>query len=365
MALGLRCATSLLVAGLCASCSMFHDDLPECAVRPKAYTHIHFSYEYNALGEDEFLTSVGAVTLYIADSDGNMLQQIEHIVTPEEIEAGGTDLTLELPVGEYTLYAAGHASSATYEEYLLNPGARFRRTTFTPGSPASEFLLALDHVNGTVDHAGQQLEDTWVTLREVPLSITEPPMPAEGDPQPADIYIDALVELQRVTNHLHITIIKGDTATRAGIDPSDYEIWVESTHGIHEIDLEGQPSSNATNLTYTPHSIAPTTVGSHDALLADISTSRLLHDDANTSQNPRLYIRSHNSGETFSWDLTSLLAKGNDAYASQGWSNQEYLDRQGNYELSVQFNEQEDDWRYIEVSISILSWAKRIQNVAL
>ncbi|MDE7394414.1 MAG: FimB/Mfa2 family fimbrial subunit, partial [Muribaculaceae bacterium] len=93
------------------------------------------------------------------------------------------------------------------------------------------------------------------------------------------------------------------------------------------------------------------------------TTSRLFYD--NTTPDDMLYIRNLQSGKIFQFDLPQLLAKDIDRYTNRGWSEQEYLDREYDFNFKVVFNEEGDEWQYIDIFINMLSWSKRVQNVNL
>ena len=370
LALGTRSFAPAAVAAvaLLSSCSMFHDDLPECAVRPTTRATVNFIYDYNTSDADRFAESVGSVTLYVFDAQGQLVLRQEHTVDAHAINASGYSMPVDLPVGHYTLYASARENTAGYEASLLTEGAKFRRSGDEQGALQENILYTLDHTAGLVDHCGAPLEHFWLTREAVPFDMTEAPMPEEGAPQPDDVLLSVNVPLQRVTNNISLTVSRTLT-TRAAADaplsPADYDIKVVTINGASTMDLLGRPTTDASTLTYTPHMTAPgTTAKGRSCLTASISTSRIMHEE-DASRHTQLVITSRKSGETFTWDLPALLANGRHAYGSKGWGEQEYLDRETDYEIAVDFNETDDSWRYIEVSISVLSWAKRIQNVAL
>lgn len=361
-----RWAVPVAAAALLASsCSMIHKDLPECATRPATRASVNFIYDYNTLSQDLFNDNVGSVTLYVYDADNHLVSLSEF--TAGQFRADGFAVPLSLPYGTYSLYASARASEDGYEASLLTPGAKFRRSAANPGDAFDALRYTLDNTNGTVDHASLPLEHMWLTQQPVTLTLSEAEIPAEGAPQPADVIVSATVPLQRVTNNLHLSITRANSAEAnlPGLSDSDYEVWVQTVGGRHELDLLGRPTAAAQPLRYTPYAVS-TSSGKRAAasIEADIAMSRLiLEEDA--AKHTQLVVRSRLSGETFTWDLPELLARGREAYPSHEWSGQEYLDREYNYNLTVDFRESDEGWRYIEVSIPILNWAKRIQNVDL
>lgn len=354
----------LALAAILTSCSMMHDELPECATRPKTKATVNFVYDYNTDDTDHFSEQIGAVTLYVFDSDNHLVTHIEKTANSHSLAQPGFSIPLELPYGKYTLYASARENKDGYEASLLTEGAKFRRSALSNNTLYDNIIYTLDHNNGIVEHKNQLLEHFWLTRQPITLELTEAPMPAEGEPQPDDITVTATVALQRVTNNLHINILRGeDRTTRAAqsISTDDYDVWIETADGRDRYYLSGTPSQDALKLTYNAINTAvATTTDGEPCIAADFSTSRLFHK-GETEKHDRLYVKSHTSGEIFDFDLPEYLAKGKEAYAHKGWSEQEYLDRQYDYNFKVVFNEFDDGWRFIEISVSQLSWAKRIQ----
>ena len=62
-------------------------------------------------------------------------------------------------------------------------------------------------------------------------------------------------------------------------------------------------------------------------------------------------------------DLCNLLGQLRNYDETQRYSLQEFLDR--GYDFRLTFFLQGGEWQYAEVSIGILGWSKRIQNVSL
>lgn len=66
-------------------------------------------------------------------------------------------------------------------------------------------------------------------------------------------------------------------------------------------------------------------------------------------------------------DLCYYLSLARNAYEIQNYSPQEYLDREYDYRLDfgIEGSGPEETWKYVTISINVLSWAIRIQNEAL
>ena len=369
-------AAPLAVALMLGSCSLMHDDLPDCAVAPSVCAAVNFIYDYNTEEADQFKDNVGSVTLYVFDNNGNLVKFIEHTASANDLQADGYSMPLELPAGTYRLYASARQSADGYEASLAGQGAKFRRSDMPPGTRDGDITYTLDNAEGFVVNEGLPLEQFWLTHQSQMLELPIPETPAEGEPQPDDIVVTATIPLQRVSNNINMQITRGADVAPASIKSGnasskayqvakgDYEIWIDTRDGRHELDLYANPTAASKALTYHPYSIEEaTTDDGNSCLNAVITTSRLVHS-ADTSDRDMLYIRSKASGKVFSFDLTTYLGQGKDAYG-KGWSTQEYLDRAYDFNIAVEFNEDDTDWRYVEISVQMLNWAKRIQNVDL
>ena len=68
------------------------------------------------------------------------------------------------------------------------------------------------------------------------------------------------------------------------------------------------------------------------------------------------------SGRSF-WSVKGCAgrAPGRGAFEARHYSEQEFLDREYDYKLD--FFLQGNQWKYVQLSISILDWSKRIQRV--
>lgn len=95
----------------------------------------------------------------------------------------------------------------------------------------------------------------------------------------------------------------------------------------------------------------------------NLMCNRLIYD-SDPSRAAILRIRNRNSGKTVATvNLPYMLAEGRAAYELYGYSPQEYLDREFNYQLH--FFLKGDTWAYCDIVINVLSWSKRKQNTEL
>ena len=100
----------------------------------------------------------------------------------------------------------------------------------------------------------------------------------------------------------------------------------------------------------------------------DLSLSRLLLHPDDARRNARLIIRNRETGhEIVNIDLCYYLALARNAYEIHHYSQQEYLDREYDYRLDfgIEGTGSAETWKYMTISINVLSWALRIQNEEL
>lgn len=355
-----------------ASCSMMETDRSDCP----AGLYVTFVYNYNIQRADMFKDQAGGVTLYVFDeSDRLVLQRsVANEGDNAPLRTYGYAMnfrTDELPAGRYRLVAV--AQQKGYEATLLAPGAKFRRTAMPLGSKPQDLEIALDRQSLSRDAQAAvsdeaPLDTLWVgsTLNPAEHAETLGEQWVEVDdvrPTYATVY------LVRDTKNLNIVLRQLDNPTNLTTD--DYEVTVTAANGRIGHDNALLPD---VPLLYTPYAAwtaesegAPTEWttenGTYRTAHYDLSFSRLV-DHADRSQNAQLRIYNKKEGrDVLRMDLTELLAEGRTSQEIYRYSKQEFLDRESDYKLEIVLKGAE--WQYITLSISVLSWSKRIQNVHL
>lgn len=356
-----RAVAAILSTALLSGCSLFHDDLNPCAVKPDTYTSVKFSYDYNTQQKDLFAEQVGAVSLYVFDENGYYLFDIER--TNHGSEAGPAtpgfqiDFTTDqlVPGHSYTLYAVGHGNPGGYDATQATPGFE-RITDLASHHTAADFGLLLQRENGDVTNGGVLLDTLWATLTPCVLDIPVERIPEEGDPQEPDHIIQRTLPLMRVTNVLSVCFWQADFPT--SIDPNRFEVKVDFANGNGNIGLTGELNDDEA-LTFRPFRTRLETrsdeSGARACVVADFGLSRIMLGD-----NIVLTVRDNETGhETRVENLSKHLARGNEAFSAEGWSEQEYLDREYNYSLEFPFDGPVPKW--IQVNVQVLGWSKRYQ----
>ena len=235
---------------------------------------------------------------------------------------------------------------------------RFRLPVPNPGDPLSAFSVTLDNNAGLVDHAGIMLDTLWTTREMREIDVPQAEEPKEGDPQPDDIIVSATIPLMRVTNHICVSFYHEEFPMTT--DHGNYEVWVESKKGRDVFDIFGAYSANASKLRYNPYN--SWTAGDSKGHLCgyrEFGVPRIMLEDSR-SDRTMLCFRNKSTGNVTEIDLAYVLGQFNAAYAQHGWSVQEFLDREYDFDLQVVLDD--DSWKFINLSINILSWSKRIQN---
>ena len=356
------------LAFMATGCSLMHDDLDPCAVKPDTHTSVKFKYDYNTRGEDLFASQVGAVTLYIFDEEGRLVTTVERAnsVHGDALKSPEFQIDFESdviqPEQTYTFYAMAHEHPGGYDALLSDAGAAFRRTQMVPGEHGiGDLILSLERdANGLVNHEGKMLNHFWTTLEPFRLEVPEEKVPAEGDPQEEDHYLVATVPLMRVTNKVTVTFWQSDFPGL--IDPAHYDIWIEVPKGNGVLDITGKVLDDSA-MRYEPYNVETvrTDTGSGEAasIRADFGISRIM-----LGQEMTLVVRNKNTGNvTRIPELPEILAASNKGFADKNWSDQEYLDREYEYDIKFAFGDPIPKW--VDVNVAILSWTYRVQLVDL
>jgi hypothetical protein len=128
----------------------------------------------------------------------------------------------------------------------------------------------------------------------------------------------------------------------------------------------GQPLVYRPFAAWTTETLASDVVAERHAHY-DLSLARLVsHDDARS--NARLVITNREDGhEVVNIDLCYYLALARTYFELHNYGIQEYLDREYDYRLDFGFERKGDHevWKYMTISINVLSWVLRIQNEEL
>ncbi len=326
-----KASSAALVAALlvftCSSCddSFVYDNLDPC---PHGLT-LRFVYEYNMEYANKFPSEVDCLTLYVYDSAGNFVtnrQETSSVLADESYR-----MSLDLEPGDYHLVAyGGLACSAASFKVEAEP---------TQGTTLSSLETYLPTDGGISE---KELHNFY--FGELDINVTD------GTPT----YDEATVEMMKDTNHLLVTL--GYQDGRA-ISSDAYNFTVTDDNTRFDCHNNIVSVGTTTYLPWAKEQVHDPDGISGAALSADLSLSRLW-----TGNEPRLTISSTASGaEIINIPLNDyLLLVREEQYPSM--SDQEYLDRESEWELSFILNET-GEW--ISSYIIVNGWVVRINNPSL
>lgn len=332
-----------------ASCSWISDDLEPCPTG----LHLRFVYDYNMMRSDVFRDHVGEVTAYVFGSD-NKLVTMQTEDNPSALGTYGYEMKFDdLLPGEYRVVALAFQRKA--EERAEIPGAKFRYPELVKGDPLEKLEVKLDREQTAegyvVVHQSHSLDTLWMSYQEHFVEVTDQEITKET------------IGLMRDTKNLTVSLRQIDKP--AEVDYRDFDIRITDCNG--RFNYDNSLMSDA-QLTYTPYAEwntdftddAGTVI--QRAAHADLSYPRIMyHED--WQKNARLTIYNKRT-QTLVADinLPDFLSQGRSAQ-EYIYSPQEFLDREHTYKLD--FFLKGDTWDYVELRISVLSWAKRIENISL
>lgn len=345
----------LLAAGSLASCSMMHEDLDDCPIG----LYLSFRYDYNLQRANMFPDQVGAVTVYVFDANGNYVTTQEEVNTTAYAPLKSPDykMHMQLQPGKYKfLVLAGQKS---YADMMEGAGAKFVRSELRAGSTMQDLAVTLDHVadNGyyIVRNEGMPLDTLWHGMYLQELEVTD---------TRANY---ATISLVRDTKKINVTLRELEDPTTMDIANYDLRITDRNARILWNNDVD-----ETDQIIYTPHATwnttdrTPGTDVNGDPLdgvgrigHADFMTSRLIYH-ADPADDGLLVIRDKNADrEIVRVDLPDLLARLRTYEETRFYQPQEFLDR--GYDYQVDFFLTNGKLAYINVSIAVMGWSKRIQ----
>lgn len=384
---------------------------------------VQFVYDYNTQRADMFRDHVGEVSLYVFDKDGkfvlqrtandrrslsdrnNRFQMVFH--------AGNNpaDPKEDLQAGQsyYFVAVAGQKAGAIIDTNQplphysqLGDAARYRHSHIGAGSHVADLNLALDRVEAA-DAAGLHqvstaapLDTLWHTLGILPVSVQSTNTSAgwrddnlvkirENIFDFENIELNhpedtITISLMRDTKHLHVSLHELDATDAEGhttlgsVDIDDYDVFITDANGQMDANnklVQDQP------LIYRPY--AQRSVNQANAIIGapegavsnaahwDLMFNRIMFH-ANANDDARLTIVRKSDGEVVAnLSLPRVLADNRISHDYYGYTQQGYLDREYNYNLSfyLKNGQWESTQIWIAVDVNVLSWNVRAQDVRL
>lgn len=321
------------------SCDYIHDDIEPCPMG----LDLTFRYDYNLQRADMFADHVGSVTVYVFDETGHfLLKQTDNDI------AGHNMMHLDLEPGRYQYVV--EAFQTSYEN-TLDEGADFLRTEPEVGDSLTAITHTLEYEeNGWVTNAGLPLDTLWHGMNVTPVEVVQDQITCDT------------VSLVRNTKQISVALRELDEPE--SIDVANFDFRIIDHNGRLLWDNSVDETDELTYLPYATHNTTDRatnkrTTGIGRMAHADFMTSRILYHDR-AEDDAILSVTNRKTGvEVIRVNLADMLSRLRTAADIYRYSPQEFLDRGHDYQLT--FFLKGDTWEYVNVEISVLSWAKRIQ----
>lgn len=400
-----KTAAAALTALCLTSCAWMEEgeDLTGC---PTGEVVVQFVYDYNIQRADMFRDHVGEVSLYVFDEAGKLVTQ--RTVNDRQaisdrnnrfnikLRASSTPGSADLVAGRsYRFVAvAGQKAGAIVPTTGALPAvgsasqqALYRQTALTAGASASDLYVGLDRV-GSADAMGRYavssaapLDTMWHTLGVLPTGCDK--TDAKGWNSDGLVKIRAnitdsvnvvrhqpedtiTVSLMRDTKHLHVSLHELDAPGNVNAD--DYEVYITDANGLVDNKnsvLADQP------LIYRPY--AQRTEDMTDAGVAgttahwDMMFNRIMYHEKADDDARLLIVRKSDGDNVARLSLPRVLAYSRIANDYFHLTQQGYLDREYNYNLSfyLKNGKWEETEIWVAIDVNMLSWSIRRQDVEL
>ncbi len=341
-------ASLACLCGLSSCDGMMFDGEGDCSVNYK----VRFVYDYNMKYADAFAHEVSRVTLYLVDESGAVVWQKTE--EGDALAEAGYTMDVDVEPGTYSLLA--WCGSGEGESFSIPSGA----------AQATELTCTL---NRKRDAEGTAYSDTDLDR------LFHGYEASQEFPDEAGTYWYT-VNLTKDTNVFHIVL---QHVSGGDVDKDSFAFSITDENGAMDWDNSLLPDET---MTYLPWHTAQTeaemytddttekaseaeggtraqTRAVFSGALAELTTARLM-----AGNKPRLTVTNKETGKTaFSYPLIELATMVKNASAEYGgMSDQEYLDRQDEYDVVI-FLDEGDRW--VSVNIYIESWYVVLQNTSL
>lgn len=344
-------ASSLLCLLVTSCTDLIFDDRDGC----ERGVYVNFVYDYNLHRSDFFADHVGEVTLYIFDEQGNYIDSRTEANddTFQPLKEYGYNMYLDLPEGKYRFIALAQQNKSDQLR------GSFLRTELGENSRMEDLQITLDHTRlydgvGLVNHQGQPLDTLWHSISDQAVEVKQ------GQ------YAYHTLSLVRNTKYISVTL--RDIDDPAAMDINDYTLYITGGNIRLNYDNSEDPSIKALCTPYVTWNTQDPDVNNRSTSVgnmghADFMTSRIFAHD-NLADDEVLVVEHKETGKrVIEVNLPDLLSRLRNYDELQRYSKQEFLDRGYDYDLS--FFLSGGSWVYANVSIGVLGWSKRIQNVDL
>jgi len=346
-----------LAGGMAVSCGgLIYEDEGDCAVSYR----VRFRYDMNMKFADAFAHEVHSVTLYVLDEDGGIVWSKTE--SGDALAAEGYSMEVDVPAGKYGLLAwcdADEYKSWTFPQAKVRNdlGCTLKHKSDADGSA---------YTDGRIDDLYYgYLAEADFTADEGTVMVTLPLMKNTNNFKVVLQHLSGK-PVDKDKFDFFITDDNGKMDWNNSLLPCDsvtYRAWSVSS-GSAEVDTRSvtepvemtepvvRQSSPATSV-----ASAGSATESFGVALAELTTGRLV-----MGHKPRLHIRNKETGTTvLSVPLIdyALLVKGR---YNEAIPDQEYLDRQDDYNM-VFFLDKNENWANSFIYIN--SWKVVLQDTDL
>ncbi len=320
--------SSALVCIATSACGeLIYDDPEDC---PEY--RVKFRYDWNMKYADAFAHEVKAVTLYVLDPQGSIVWSASE--SGEALAAGDYSMVVKVPAGKYDLLAWCDADE--FGTYSFGKGSLKTDLTCSLNSKSSGDAPA--YVDTDLDRLYYgYLSAADFSAKKGKVTVT--------------------LGLKKNTNSFKVVL---QHLSGAPVDCDKFDFSISADNALMDWDNSLLPSTEVEYRAWSVYSGYIDLGTRSEALnvaIAELSTGRLVK-----GHSPRLNIRLKASGETvLSVPLIdyALLVKGR---YNEGLDDQEYLDRQDEYDM-VFFLDEADRW--VDSFIYINSWKVVLQHTEL
>ncbi len=345
-----------LSAAVFTSCDMMTENREDCPMG----LYLNFKYDYNLERADMFNDHVGAVDVYVFDESGKyVVRQSETNVGSSRPLADPTYMMhMNLAPGKYKFIVL--AGQTSYSSQMESGRARFVRSDLVRGDDMTALDIRLETEGGgnnvlLVDNHGLPLDTLWHGMEVTPVEVF------------AEKPTYHTISLMRDTKKINVTLRELDDPTLMDVANYDMTITDRNTHLLWDNSLD-----ETNTVVYTPHATwntddrTPAVDGNGNTIEgvgkiahADFMTSRILYHD-NVAEDGILSVVNKNTGvEVIRVNLPDLLSRLRTSEDRFRYTEQEFLDR--GYDYQLDFFLKGDKLSYVTISISVLSWSKRVQ----
>ena len=309
----------MMAAGM-GGCDVLHDDLSECDL------YLRFRYDYNLAREDWFADQVGAVKVFLFSAEG------KYIRTLTESGAALKKPGYRMPIPYKLKGCTAVVWAGKTERFYSLPA-------MSAGDPIEKLALKYEPKENV---SSNHLDTLWHSG----------PLPLFTEGYTGDTETASLV---RNTNDVTVGISRGNTP----LDMSAFDIVIKSADGAYN--YKNEPSDGTRLITYCPcpEENSGRTPDAGGVLPSEVRLHTLRFvkgSDITFSITEKSTGKAIDIGGSTQVDLIGYLLRSK----PEGMGDQEYLDRQDEYNMTF-FLDEQNQW--INSVILINSWRVVLSNV--